>query len=144
MRVAVEDKNIAIRNTRHVFSIATSNTQKNMDKIIISGLKVDTIIGTLPEERDRKQTLLIDLELYLSLQKAGKSDDLFDSVDYSLIESEIIVMSEKSKFFLLERFAEEAADICLKEELVSSVKVQVSKPGALKHSANVMVCIERP
>ena len=115
-----------------------------MDKIIISGLKVNTIIGTLPEEREKKQTLLIDLELHLSLQKAGKSDDLFDSVDYSLIESEIIVMGERSEFFLLERFAEEVADICLKEELVSSVKVQVAKPKALKHSKNVAVCIERP
>lgn len=115
-----------------------------MDKIIINGLKVDTVIGTLPEERDKKQNLLIDLELYLSLQKAGKSDDLFDSVDYSLVESEIIVLGEKSKFFLIERFAEEVADICLKEELVSSVKIQVAKPGALKHSRSVAVCIERP
>ncbi len=114
-----------------------------MDKIIISGLKVDTVIGTLPEERDKKQTLLIDLELFLPLQKAGKSDDLFDSVDYSLIESEIIVMGERADFFLIERFAEEVADICLKEELISSVKVKVTKPGALKHSSNVAVCIER-
>jgi len=115
-----------------------------MDKIIISGLKVDTVIGTLPEERDKKQTLLIDLELYLPLRKAGKSDDLFDSVDYSLIESEIIVMSERAEFSLIERFAEEVADICLKEELIDKVKVQVSKPGALKHSSGVTVCIERP
>ena len=114
-----------------------------MDKIVISGLKVDTVIGTLPEERDKTQTLVINLELYLPLQKAGKSDDLFDSVDYSLIESEIIRMSEKSKFFLIERFAEEIADICLKEKLISSVKIEVSKPGALKHSTSVAVCIER-
>jgi FolB domain-containing protein len=114
-----------------------------MDKIIINGLKVDTVIGTLPEERGKTQTLLINLELYLPLQKAGKSDDLSDSVDYSLIESEIIRMSGKSKFFLIERFAEEVADICLKEKLVSKVKVEVSKPGALKHSTNVAVCIER-
>ncbi len=114
-----------------------------MDKIIIRGLKVDTVIGTLPEERDKTQTLVINLELYLSLQKAGKSDDLSDSVDYSLIESEIIRMSKKSKFFMIERFAEEVADICLKEKLISSVKIDVAKPGALKHSTNVAVCIER-
>ncbi len=114
-----------------------------MDKIVISGLKVDTVIGTLPEEREKKQTLLINLELYLPLQKAGKSDDLSDSVDYSLIESEIIRMSEKAKFFLIERFAEEVADICLNEELISKVTVEVAKPDALKHSTSVAVCIER-
>lgn len=114
-----------------------------MDKIVISDLRVDTVIGTLPEERNKIQTLLINLELYLPLQKAGKSDDLFDSVDYWQIESKIIEMGEKSKFFLIERFAEEIADICLKEELISKIKVDVAKPGALKHSAKVSVCIER-
>ena len=114
-----------------------------MDKIIISDLKVDTVIGTLPEERDKTQTLVINLELYLHLQKAGKSDDLFDSVDYCQIEQEIIKMGEKENFFLLERFAEEIADICLKEELISKIKVDVAKPGALKHSTKVSVCIER-
>ena len=114
-----------------------------MDKILISDLKVNTVIGTLPEERDKTQTLVINLELYLPLQKAGKSDNLFDSVDYSQIEDKIVKMSEKSSFFLIERFAEEIADICLKEELISKIKVDVAKPEALKHSASVSVCIER-
>ena len=114
-----------------------------MDKIIISDLRVDTVIGTLPEERGKIQTLLINLELYLPLQKAGKSDDLFDSVDYWQIETKIIKMGENSKFFLIERFAEEIADICLQEKLISRVKIEVAKPGALKHSVKVAVCIER-
>ena len=114
-----------------------------MDKIIISNLKVDTVIGTLPEERTKTQVLLINIELYLPLQKAGKSDNLLDSVDYSQIEAKIVKMSKKAKFSLIERFAEEVADICLKENLVSHVKIEVAKPRALKHSAKVSVCIER-
>jgi len=114
-----------------------------MDKIVISDLRVDTVIGTLPEERGKTQTLLINLELHLPLHKAGRSDDLFDSVDYCQIEAKIIELGEKSKFFLIERFAEKIADICLQEKLISRVKVEVAKPGALKHSAKVAVCIER-
>ncbi|MBU8901875.1 MAG: dihydroneopterin aldolase [Victivallales bacterium] len=114
-----------------------------MDKIVINDLKVDTVIGTLPEERTKTQTLIINLELYLPLQKAGRSDDLFDSVDYSLIETKIVEMSKKTNFFLIERFAEEIADICLQEALISHLKVEVAKPGALKHSSKVAVCIER-
>lgn len=114
-----------------------------MDKIIISDLRVDTVIGTLPEERDKTQTLVINLELYLPLQTAGKSDNLFDSVDYSQIEDKIVKLGKLSKFFLIERFAEEVADLCLKEKLISKVRVEVAKPGALKHSSKVAVCIER-
>ena len=114
-----------------------------MDKIIISDLRVDTIIGTLPEERKELQTLIINLELYLPLFRAGKSDDLFDSVDYWQIESQIVKMGEGSKFFLIERFAEEVAAICLEDEKLVHVKVEVAKPGALKHSVRAAVCIER-
>ncbi len=114
-----------------------------MDKIIISNLKINTVIGILSEERTKTQQLLLNLELFMSLQNAGKSDSLFDSVDYSQIENKIIEMSKKTNFFLIERFAEEVAEICLKEELVSSVKIEVAKPGALKHSGMVAVCIER-
>jgi FolB domain-containing protein len=114
-----------------------------MDKIIINDLKVKTVIGTLPEERTRKQTLIINLELDLSLKKAGTSDDLLDSVDYSKIESRIVELGEKSEFYLIEAFAEESARICLAESLVASAKVRVDKPGALKHSKSVAVCIER-
>ncbi len=114
-----------------------------MDKIIISGLKVDTVIGTLPGERGGTQVLLINLELYLPLRTAGKSDNLFDSVDYSQIETKILEMGKKSKFFLIEAFAEKTAELCLAEDLVSRVKVEVVKPGALRHSGRVAVCIER-
>lgn len=114
-----------------------------MDKIIISKLKINTVIGTLPEERLKKQTLLLNLELSLSLEKAGKSDVLSDTVDYSQIESEIVAAAEQANFRLLERLAQEIADICLKRKLISRVKVEVVKPGALKHSENVAVCIER-
>jgi FolB domain-containing protein len=114
-----------------------------MDKIIITNLKVATIIGTLPEERSKTQELSINLELYLSLEPAGKRDNLLYSVDYSQIEAKIIELGKKSKFFLIEAFAEAVANICLKEDLVLRVKIEVIKSGALKHSDSVAVCIER-
>jgi len=114
-----------------------------MDKIVISNLKVDTIIGTLPAERKEIQTLLLNIELYLPLTKSGKSDDLFDSIDYWQVENNIIAMGEKTKFFLIERFAQEVANLCLEDKMISSVKIEVIKIGALKHSGRVAVCIER-
>ncbi|MDD5698502.1 MAG: dihydroneopterin aldolase [Victivallaceae bacterium] len=114
-----------------------------MDKIIIGGLRLTTVIGTLAEERRRKQQLIINLELGLPLQAAGKSDELSDSVDYSRIEAKIIEMGAKTRFFLLERFAEATAELCLAEKPVCRVKVEVIKPGALRYSDTVAICIER-
>lgn len=114
-----------------------------MDKIIIKCLKVKSIIGTFPEERQKKQEIEFNIELDCDLSAAGGSDDLNDTVNYQAVESDVLTMAEASSFLLLERLAEEAANICLKYELVKCVKVTIDKPGALKHSRSVAVCIER-
>lgn len=114
-----------------------------MDKIIIKCLKVKSIIGTLPEERTKKQEIEFNIELDCDLAAAGASDNLHDTVNYQAVEEDVRAMAEASSFLLIERLAEEAAKVCLKYELVRGVKLTLDKPGALKHSRSVAVCIER-
>ena len=52
-----------------------------MDKIIISGLTLQAVIGTFPEERKRPQELIFDLTLYGDFSRAGKTDTLEGTVD---------------------------------------------------------------
>jgi FolB domain-containing protein len=114
-----------------------------MDKIIIKCLKVKSIIGTLPEERTKRQEIEFNIELDCNLAAAGNSDDLNDTVNYQAVENDILAMAEASSFLLLERLAAEAAKVCLKYELVKAVRITIDKPGALKHSRSVAVCINR-
>jgi FolB domain-containing protein len=114
-----------------------------MDKIIIKCLKVKCIIGTLFEERTKKQEIEFNIELNSDLSAAGASDDLNDTVNYQAVEEEVYAMAENSSFLLLERLAEEAAKVCLKYDPVRGVRITLDKPGALKHSRSVAVCIER-
>ena len=57
-----------------------------MDKIILKGLPVGCVIGTLPAERTAPQTLFFDLELCGDFSSAGRTDDLNDAVDYTAVE----------------------------------------------------------
>ena len=57
-----------------------------MDKIILKGLPVGCVIGTLPAERTAPQTLFFDLELCGGFSRAGRTDDLKDAVDYTAVE----------------------------------------------------------
>jgi len=114
-----------------------------MDKIIIKCLKVKSIIGTLPEERTKKQEIEFNIELDCNLSAAGNSDNLNDTVNYQAVENDILTMAEASSFMLLERLAEEAANACLKYEQVKCARITIDKPGALKHSRSVAVCVER-
>ena len=58
-----------------------------MDRIIIRDLRVNALIGTLEHEHTRRQEIRADLELFLDLHPAGRSDDLAKSVDYSATAS---------------------------------------------------------
>lgn len=113
------------------------------DKIIISGLQAQCIIGILEEERHKKQTVIIDIELISDLSIPSKTDNIKDTVDYFVLYESVLSMVESSDFLLLEKLAQSVADLCLEQGLVKSVSVKVSKPEALKSAKNVSVAIER-
>ena len=53
-----------------------------MDKIIIEELEVFARHGVFPEENRLGQKFVLSMELYLDLSKAGRTDDLTQSVNY--------------------------------------------------------------
>ncbi|MDD3118410.1 MAG: dihydroneopterin aldolase [Victivallales bacterium] len=114
-----------------------------MDKIIIRDFTVAAVIGTFPEERQRRRPLLINLELSCDLAPAGRSDRLEDTVDYYALREKIAALVETSEFFLIERLAQAVAELCLAEPRVARVAVTVDKPDALSSCRSVAVAIER-
>jgi dihydroneopterin aldolase/D-erythro-7,8-dihydroneopterin triphosphate epimerase len=114
-----------------------------MDKITIQDLALRCIIGLYPEEREKKQDVLINVVMGTDLRAAGKSDDLNDTVDYKTIKLEILDFVENSCFKLIESLAEGIADICLKAARVQNVTVRIDKPGALRFCKSVAVEVTR-
>jgi dihydroneopterin aldolase len=55
------------------------------DSIRINGIKGFGYHGVFPEETKNGQEFQVDVELILDLEKASKSDDLADTVDYGAI-----------------------------------------------------------
>ena len=115
----------------------------NLDKIHIRDLSLKCIIGINDNERIEKQNIIINVTLYIDLKKACRSDDLNDSVDYKVVKQNIISLVEKSSFFLIEKLAEEIANICLKNPEIKRVDVILDKPGALRFARSVAVEITR-
>lgn len=116
---------------------------QSSDLIRINNLSVGAIIGTEGYERERKQELILTITIYTDLRKAGNSDSLEHTIDYSALESRVRYMAENSSFRLVEALAEEVARITLKLEKVSKVKVSVKKPSALNMTGSAEVEITR-
>ncbi len=113
------------------------------DIIAIRNLRIWCIIGIHPEERARKQELVISLTLRTDLKLAGKSDRIEDTVSYQLLRDQIVEKTGKSSYFLIEKLANEISELCLSDPRVSSVTVMVEKPTALKSVESVGVQITR-
>ncbi len=113
------------------------------DEIRIKGLFLRTIIGINDDEREHKQDVRINLALTVDTRPAARSDEIKDAVNYRTIAKDVIDLVENSKFFLVERMAEEIARECLSDPRVERVKVSIEKPAALRFARSVGVAIER-
>ena len=111
-----------------------------MNKIILSGLRANCIIGVKPGERKAKQELIFDIILSLNLSRAAVSDDIKDTVDYQLLSDQIIAFVEKSQFRLIEKLAREVAGLAKNCSRAEQVKVKLCKPAALSKAD--CVCVE--
>ncbi len=114
-----------------------------MDKIKLSELKVETIIGIWEWEKRNPQIVSIDLEMSTAIKAAAKSDSIKDALDYKAISKRIKQYSENNHFELIETLAENLAQIIIEEFKVEWVKLSVSKPYAIRDSKNVSLTIER-
>tara|TARA_B100000579_G_scaffold34322_1_gene24007 strand:- start:1298 stop:1645 length:348 start_codon:yes stop_codon:yes gene_type:complete len=113
------------------------------DIIYIRDLRVQTIIGIFGWEREVRQEVSIDLEITFDCKRAAKTDAIEDTVDYKKITKSVIKFVEESEFQLQETLAEGIAALVKNEFNVNSLKLRVSKPGALRHAEDVGVIIHR-
>ena len=114
-----------------------------MDKIFLTELKIDAVIGIWEWERRIRQTVVIDLEMSADIAKAAASDDVADTLNYKSVAKRVQSFVADSSFQLVETLAERIAAIIRDEFDVAWVKVRVNKPGAIRGSKAVGVLIER-
>ncbi len=114
-----------------------------MDRIFIAALTAEAIIGIYDWEREVRQRIEVDLEMEIDLAAAGASDAIEDTLNYKSVAKRVLALVEGSRFRLVEALAGEIARVVLEDSHVSRVRVTVHKPGAIRHSKDVGVVIER-
>ncbi len=114
-----------------------------MDKIFLSDLRVETVIGIYDWERKIRQPVSLDLEMDADIGKAALSDAIEDTLDYKAVAKRLIAFIEAAEFQLVETLAEKIAQIVIQEFDVRWVRVRLSKPGAVRGSRDVGVEIVR-
>jgi dihydroneopterin aldolase len=93
----------------------------------LRGLRVLGICGALPEERQRRQPLEVDLDVVADLTRAMASDELGDTIDYGAVCGAVERVVHDESFTLLEGVAGRIAGVVLTDDRVESVTVSVRK-----------------
>lgn len=102
------------------------------DSITLAGVRLRPRIGTTQQERETPQECLADLTIWGDFERAGESDSLEESIDYSAVLSTVKSAAVARTYSLVETLAYRIVRDVLKQFAVSRVRVRVRKrPAAL-------------
>lgn len=114
-----------------------------MDKIFLSQLSVECIVGIWDWERRVKQTVIIDVEMAADIRRAAATDHIDDTIDYKRVAKRLLAFVGESQYQLVETLTEAIARVIITEFGVSWVKVRLNKRGAIRGARDVGIEIER-
>lgn len=101
-----------------------------LDRISIVDLEVFAHHGVLPEEKERGQVFLIDLDIDLDASIAARDDDIESTVDYASVAGEVARLATAETYNLIETLASRIAAYLMTLERVERARVTVKKPRA--------------
>lgn len=102
-----------------------------MDQIRIKNLKIFAYHGVYEQEKEQGQNFCVNAVLFTDTEKAGKSDDIADAVDYGAVCLFIDNYMRENRFDLLEAVTRHVAEeLLLAFPAIQKVELEVEKPDA--------------
>lgn len=117
-----------------------------MDRIKIQELKVFAHHGVFDFEKEKGQNFFVNVTLFLSLQRAGRTDALEETINYAAVCDDIVKEMQEKTYDLIETAAEAVCVFLLnKYPLLQQVDLEIRKPEAPLDAdfSSVSVCISR-
>ena len=114
-----------------------------MDTIFIREFRVDAWVGIYEWEKQRPQTLEMDIEIGIPGNDVGRTDNIHDTVHYGEVVTRITAELAERRFKLLEGLAEHLCTIITGDFRAPWVRLSVAKLGHIPRVRKVGVMIER-
>ncbi|NQY74141.1 MAG: dihydroneopterin aldolase [Candidatus Margulisbacteria bacterium] len=109
--------------------------------IHIENIRVSAIVGVHPEERVKKQDIMINIWLHLDHSPSIQSDSLDHAVDYQRIADQAVETVSASQFQLIETLCQRLLSQILEDKMITKATVKVGKPHALSVADSVSVTL---
>ena len=113
-----------------------------MDTIFIREFRVDAWVGVYDWEKQRPQSLEVDIEIGLPTM-ARRTENINDTVNYGEIVERVRKELADRKFKLLEALAEHVCGVIMDEFRGEWVRLSVAKIGHVRGVRKLGVTVER-
>jgi 7,8-dihydroneopterin aldolase/epimerase/oxygenase len=100
------------------------------DRITLTGLRVHGRHGVFEQERRDGQDFLVDITVWIDLDRAAATDELSDTLDYGELAERAAAIVAGPPRDLIETVAAEIADDVMRDARAHAVEVTVHKPSA--------------
>jgi D-erythro-7,8-dihydroneopterin triphosphate epimerase len=127
--------------TKNRFLNRRPDTVKNAT-INIRNLRLRTFIGFNPEEMEKMQDVVINIEINYRLDPSALDDRVDSALNYKTITKQVIEHVEGGRFLLLEKLVADVLEICSQAAEIISSRVTIDKPHALRFADSVSLSIE--
>jgi dihydroneopterin aldolase len=108
--------------------------------IELQRLEIDCIVGILPFERVTEQKIFLDVSMDVDFAAAAASEDVADTIDYTVVSRELADLIRERKFQLIETMAVECADLVLsRHPTVEKASIAIHKPAAVPQAKDTIV-----
>jgi len=124
------------------FQKARKTAQPSFATINIKNLRLRTLIGFNPEEKIKKQDVVLNIEIKYAIEAGVLQDHVDDVLNYKVITKSIIRHVEQGQFLLLEKLVSDVLNICSEHPDVHYSRVTIDKPHALRFADSVSLTLE--
>ena len=97
-------------------------------RIFLRNFEARISIGVHDFEKQARQRVVINVDLYLEPDGRIRRDHLSETVDYDFLRKEIAALAESGHFHLQETFCEKILELCLARPGVTAARVSSEKP----------------
>ena len=110
--------------------------------INIQNLRLRTFIGFNPEEMEKLQDVVINIEIRYQINEQVLQDHVNDALNYKTVTKKVIKHVEQGRFLLLEKLVADILAISCEHPSVNQARVTVDKPHALRFADSVSLSLE--
>jgi dihydroneopterin aldolase len=109
--------------------------------VAVDDIRIEAFIGVHGHEHDRRQSLIVAVELDIV---APPTDTIGDTIDYNRVVAAARTLADEG-IALIETFSRRLAEVLMSDPRVVKARVLVTKPGALPNGvARASVVLARP